>query len=292
MRFDCIVGNPPYGLRTGNIHLKVLKATLPYCTNKLVFIMPSKPLVEESEWNSMLREAVCVGVEVMSEEVFPDTDMEATAIYTIDRKADKDTYCRRLDVDYIVYNMIDHPSHRLYIDKMNGGLKMYSHVHGMTPAEVRAAKRRIVDDGWYLNINRANGTYDGRWLSGFLNRLPILDRDSEVDFITGKMYNIMYCPTKRYGDNLKKLLNCPVLKYGLWLTQSNRFILDRQFRYLPDIDYDTIDTDQKILESVGFTPDEISGMIDYLENFDFRKKRNDLIRNYNTQGCFKPYSYF
>ena len=241
--------------------------------------MPSKPLVEESEWNDMLRKAVCVGVEVMPDGIFPTTDMEATAIYKIDRNAVK--YCKHLDVDRIVREMIDHPAHRLYILKMKGGLKMYSHVHGGTKAEIRAAKRRITDEGWYLNVNRVRGNYDGQWLSGYLQGVLVLDRDNEVDFINGKVYNIIYCPTKRYGENLKKLLNGVVLRYGLWLMQSGRFILDKQFKYVPDIDYDRIDTDESVLKACGFTQDETEMVMDYLENFDFRKKRNDLVRNYN-----------
>lgn len=162
MQFDCVVGNPPYGFRTGNIHMKVLSAILPFCKDKLVFIMPSKPLVEENEWSRTLREAVCVGVEVMPEDIFPTTDMEATAIYDIDRNAPRESYCKRLDVDRIVREMIDHQAHRLYMKKMKGGLKMYSHVHGGTKAEIRAAKRRIKDEGWYLNVNRAHGSFGGR----------------------------------------------------------------------------------------------------------------------------------
>lgn len=279
MEFDCVVGNPPYGLRTGNIHMKVLKAVLPHCTDRLVFIMPSKPVVEETEWNDMLRKAVCTGVEVMPEDIFPTTDMEATAIYRIERNGVE--YCRRLDVDRIVFEMTDHPAHRLYMQKMKGGLKMYSHVHGGTKEEIRAAKRRIVDDGWYLNVNRAHGSFGGMWLSGYLKTVPILDRDGEVDFINGKVYNIIYCPTKRYGENLKKLLCGVVLRYGLWIMQSGRFILDNQFRYVPDLDYDKIDTEEGVLKACGFTPEEIEIVMDYLKDFDFSKKRNSIIRNYS-----------
>ncbi len=281
VKFDIMVGNPPYGLRTGNIHFKILKAVLPYCTGRLVFIMPSKPLVEESEYTQMLREAVCTDVHIMSKDIFPTTDMEATAIYTIDINAVE--YCSRLDVNKIVYDMIDNPAHRLYIDKMKGGLKMYSHVHGNTIPEIRAAKRRIKEEGYYLNINRANGSYDGRWLSGYLKTVDILDRQSEIGFITGKMYNIIYCPNKTYGENLKKLLQGVVLRYGLWLTQSNRFILDNQFKYLPNIDYTGITTDSQLLETCGFNEKEVKLLVEYLENFDFNIKRNDLIREFKKR---------
>lgn len=280
MEFDCVVGNPPYGLRTGNIHMKILKTTLPRCSDRVVFIMPGKPLVEETEWNDMLRKAVCTGVEVMLEDIFPTTDMEATAIYRIERNGVE--YCRRLDVDKTVYGMIDSDAHRLFMDKMPGGLKMYAHVHGNTPAEVRAAKRRITDNGWYLNVNRVRGNYDGQWLSGYLQGVPVLDMENEVDFITGKMYNILYCPTRRYGENLKKLLNGVVLRYGLWVTQSNRFILDRQFRYFPLVDYSVIDTDEELLHACGFDSVEVRVLMDYLGGFDFSKKRNDMIRNQKT----------
>lgn len=63
--------------------------------------------------------------------------------------------------------------------------------------------------------------------------------------------------------------------------QSGRFILDKQFKYVPDLDYDKIDTDECVLKVCGFTQEETEMVMDYLRDFDFSENRNDLIRNYN-----------
>ena len=73
-------------------------------------------------------------------------------------------------------------------------------------------------------------------------------------------------------------LNGKVLRYGLWLTQTNQNIIQAQFKYVPDIDYTEIDTDEKLLSVCGFTNDEILQLMKYLNDFDFSQNRNDIVR--------------
>ena len=91
--------------------------------------------------------------------------------------------------------------------------------------------------------------------------------------------NIILCPTKEYGEHLKNLMiNGYVLRYGLWLTQTKQDIHQEQFKYVPDIDYTTIDTDEKLLAACEFTSDEIEKIMKYLKNFKFTRNRNDVVR--------------
>ena len=76
------------------------------------------------------------------------------------------------------------------------------------------------------------------------------------------------------------MLNGLVLRYSLWLTQNNQAIYQAQFKYVPNIDYKDIKTDEELLSVCGFTPEEIENMMDYLRNFDFIKNRNNVIRDY------------
>ena len=292
MKFNCIVGNPPYGMRTNYTHLMIMNTVLKFCTDKLVFIMPSKSITQQldkdGKWYNMFKNAVCNKIEVVDKEVFKGTVMDNTAIYYCDRKDNPENYCKKLDVDKAIYYAIDDERHRLFLEKMNKlrHLVLYSHVHGGTDKEIQTAKKSIKNEGYYLNVNRAStkpGQGEIRWLSGILEGIDILTKDEEIKLINGKLYNIIFCPNIEYGENLKKLLKCSVLKYSLWLTQYDRFILDEQFKYVPDLDYTNIHTDEELLAACGFIPEEIEKMMDYLRHFDFSKNRNYVVRDYT--GC-------
>lgn len=78
------------------------------------------------------------------------------------------------------------------------------------------------------------------------------------------------------------MLNGLVLKYSLWVVQDNQAVYQAEFKYVPDVDYSKINTDEELLSVCGFTPEEIEKTMDYLKHFDFSKNRNDVIRKYNV----------
>ena len=131
MKFDIVVGNPPYGVAqkgsSPNLHLKIMNSIIKFCTNKLVFIMPSKPIVVQLQepWFSIFKNAVCNKIEVVGKDVFKGTDMDNTAIYYCDRNDDPKNYCKKLDVDKVIYNMIDSDAHRLFLKMFDEIEQMY-----------------------------------------------------------------------------------------------------------------------------------------------------------------------
>ena len=76
------------------------------------------------------------------------------------------------------------------------------------------------------------------------------------------------------------MLSGVVLRYGLWLQQRDQHMRNQVYKYLPDLDYTNIYSDDELLASCGFTPDEIEKTIDYLRHFDFSQNRNDVVRDY------------
>ena len=290
MKFDIIVGNPPYGVpqkgSSPKLHLKIMNSVLKFCTNKLVFIMPSKPIVVQLQepWFSIFKNAVCNKIEVVGKDVFKGTDMDNTAIYYCDRNDDPKNYCKKLDVDKVIYNMIDSDAHRLFLKMFDEIEQMYITIpYGSKEnkdKEIENVYIKTKEDKFYLNVNRAGG-FGAKWLSGTLEKVDILTKDDEIEFSKKhtKKKNIIECPTKEYGYNLKNLMvNGLVLRYALWLTQINQNIANPQFKYVPDLDYTNIHTDEELLSVCGFTPEEIEKMMDYLKHFDFSKNRNDVVR--------------
>lgn len=288
MKFDLIVGNPPYGMRSNYIQLEIMKNSIPLCKDRLSFIIPSRPITEQisDEYYKMFKNAVCNGVEVVSKEVFKNTQMDNTAIFYCDRNESPENYCRKLDVDYNVYNFIDDDCHRMFIDKVGKmkSMKMDMFIHDGLEKSVKKTLNDIEKtNGYYLNVNRANGSFGARWLSGTLEKVDILDKKQEITFCKEHpvTMSIFLCPNKEYGQNLKRLMvEGRVLRYGLWLTQSSKWINTQQYKYFPQLDYTNIQTDEDILKECGFTESEIVKMVEYLNGFDFKQSRNDLIRSY------------
>ena len=295
MNWNIVVGNPPYGSRNKGssrfLHYMILKTALTFCSDKLTFIMPSKPIIKqlEDKWYKMFTTAVCTNIQTVDKSAFPNTTMDKTAIYYCDRKASPNDYDKQLEVDKKIYNAIDAEGHRLFIDKMN---KMSS----ITPAftmdnwNEKKVKRNTKDDKWYLNVNRAGikpeQKGESQWISPVLAKEDVKTRDEEIKFceIHDKTKNIIECPTKEYGENLKSLMiNGLVLRYSLWLTQTNQHILPGQFKYVPDVKYDDIHNDSELLSACGFSEDEIKTVLDYLKDFKFDENRNDTVRDYEKR---------
>ena len=298
MTFDVIVGNPPFGVAqkgsSPNLHLKIMNTMIKFCTNKLVFIMPSKPIVVQLQepWFSNFKNAVCNKIEVVGKDVFRGTDMDNTAIFYCDRNEKPDNYCKKLDVDKAIYNMIDSDAHRLFIDKMSRMKQMTIYFIFGSKTYYENNLNNFIEKSnikkFYLNVNRATRKPGGetQWLSDTLEHINILSRNDEIEFCKKhtKRKNIIECPTKEYGENLKNLmLNGLVLRYSLWLKLTHQEIFNEQFEYVPDVDYKDIKTDEELLSVCGFTDDEIENVIDYLKTFNFSTNRNNVIRDYLSE---------
>lgn len=294
MIYDIVVGNPPYGVRkkgsTADLHYKIFKTSLDVCSDKLSFIMPSKPITQqlEDKWYNVFKKAVCTNIETVGKEMFPNTTQDNTAIFYCDRKANPEDYCKKLDVDDRIYDAISDEG-RLFIDKMSKfNPKTISFYYGSRKTideEIERVTETLKDDKYYLNVNRAGikpGEGVSQWISSVLEKTGILTKDEEIDFCKEhtKKKVLLECPNKEYGENLKSLMiNGFVLRYSLWLTQTNQAIYQAQYKYVPDIDYTIIDTDEKLLSECGFTSDEIEKVMNYLKDFDFTQNRNVMVRD-------------
>ena len=90
MKFDICVGNPPYGDRSKKgssafLHLQIMKTVLDFCTDKLCFIMPSKPITSQLDkkviWYNMFYNVVCIDVISFKKLSFLNFYIFDTAIY-------------------------------------------------------------------------------------------------------------------------------------------------------------------------------------------------------------------
>ena len=301
MIYQIITGNPPYGTDTKGssrfLHYKIMENALKFCSDKLCFIMPSKPITQQLDdpWYSLFKNAVCVDVEVIDKNVFSGTTQDNTAIYYIDVNADESEYCKKLDVNKRMYDSIDDEG-KLFINGMKKFYSIDGHKHltswrykldkvNVLENQMRVLNSKMTDGKYYLNVNRAGikpGEGVPQWISDVLEKVDVLTKKEEFDFcenVHKKFKSIIECPNKEYGLNLKNLmLNGLVLRYSLWLTQRNQTMGDDCYVYVPSLNYTVVDTDEKLLSTCGFSNDEIEKLMTYLKGFDFTKNRNKMIR--------------
>ena len=296
MKFDICVGNPPYGKGQSEIHLRIMDTILGFCDDKLCFIMPRKPIVEQvkEKWMKMFKEAVCTKIVTVNKAMFPNTTMDNTAIYYCDRQGNPEDYDKQLDVNDKVYNIFPDEGHKLFIDKMSmigdDYLKIsYIFVNKTYyNSNYKTLLENSKDDCYYLNLSRANGSFGAKWFSKEFKKVGILTKDEELEFCktnTG-VKNIIECPNIKYAENLKTLMiDGKVLRYGLWLTQKSQDINDPQFKYVPNIKYDELmgetprELDKSLLLKCEFTNDDAEIILNYLDDFNFARNRNDVVGN-------------
>ena len=283
-----------------------MKTVLDFCTDKLCFIMPSKPITSQLDkngiWYNMFKNAVCTDVTTVKKGTFPNTNMDDTAIYYIDRKPGA-KFCIKFNVDEALYTAIDDDAHRLFIDKMNkvDELKIFKtykltdkHNKEKSDKQINKWCSDLIDGKYYLNVSRSGikpGDGIQIWFSDVLEKENVKTKEEECEFMKShnERKNIILCPTKEYGEHLKNLMiNGYVLRYGLWLTQTKQDIYQAQFKYVPDKDYTTIDTDEKLLSVCGFSDDEIKVVMKYLKEFDFTRNRNDVVRGTKVKPDSSP----
>lgn len=299
MMFDFIGANPPYGERTNYTHLEIMKHALQYCSGKLVFIMPSKPIIQKAkpEWYNMLKNAVCYYIEAVSKNVFKGTNMDDVAIYYCDVTKSQDEYCKRLDVDDIVYSAVSDEG-RMFIDVMSKFTPLNIFI-GWDRRHKDTYPNKINMDKYYLHVSRANGSINAQWLSDVLKKDPVMSGVEEVEDLKNRtrQINIIECPNKLYGENLKILMaEGKVLKYALWVKQANQEMKSKVFECVPDIAYDKLigntprELDNSLLLFCGYSQDEADNFLNYLDTFyllDIKKSRNDMIRNFDLKDLKK-----
>lgn len=199
MKFDIVVGNPPYGSDSKgynrHLHFDIFRNAVMSCSGRMCFIMPSKPIIQQLDEKtlSLFRNAVCTRIETVDTDVFRDTTMDNTAIYYCDRAAAAEDYDRRLDVDDNILDVIEDEGHRIFLSHMRKmkqlsifrACKMYGRnvTREWFDNEIRNVYESMSDDRFYLFTNRANGSLGGRVISGNLSAAGVMKRDEAARFV-------------------------------------------------------------------------------------------------------------
>lgn len=295
MKFDIGVANPPYGSdgvgTNKKLHFDIMEVCLSLC-DKVNFIMPSKCLYDESlsSEREMLRKNGCYKVEIQDKSIFPSTQMPQTAIYFCDKSCGY--YDEKLGSDIYIANKFFKNDIEKYIYTIfNTGNTMFKYtvrIDGKVESESRefdSICAKLKDYKYFINISYANHGMTGEWIAqNALRDIGVKNLDDEIKFIldckTSKF--VMRLQSESAANNLYNLLQTKLMRFCLWVCQDDRNMKQKVYKLFPDVDYENIFDERDLLRAVKCDESKIEDILNYVETFNFKEKRNDrFLKNNN-----------
>lgn len=286
MRFDVIVGNPPYGrdkIGSRLLHFRILRTSWGVLGDMLCFVMPSKCLYDVRMRNerSLLKRMGCCRTEVVGGSAFGGTQMPDPAVYFC-KKGSKGTD-RRLEVHD---NIFENDTERKIFGLMDTGATMWDHAvqsYGDWNKDYYMWNKgkdlkKMERYPWFVNVSYANYNEDGRWFAQkVLEGTGVLDFESEMEFIRNDRTTktMLGLKDRKSADNVWRLLHTNLMRFCLWICQDDRNMKKKAWRLFPDIDYSKIGDERELLLSVGCEEEDIDDILKYVDGFDFKTKRKD-----------------
>lgn len=294
MKFDVIVGNPPYGrdkIGSRRLHFKIIESSVSVFDKFLCFVMPSKCLYDfkMKYERKLLKHLGCEKIYIVDEGTFSETQMTEPAIYFC-RKGSKQTDDKLNVYDNILINDVE----RKIFEIMDTGTSMWTNTVTMYGDwkkyyynwNKEKDLRKMKNYSWFLNVSYANYKENGEWIAQKkLNGVGVLDLDSEINFIkTNGVPKVVICfHDRKSAENVARLIEGCLLKFCLWICQDDRNMKSKVWKLFPDIDYSDVESDEILLKKLGCDDEWIKKILVYLSDFDFEKKRKDR--------CIKQYDY-
>lgn len=295
MKLDIILSNPPYDTNGSAIHQKFVDKCL-HISDKQIVVMPFTFLTVDNKNNNKYKQIFndyIVYVEEVKSSAFEGTCMPNVGIYVFHKHKkednitinyiDKGVQCVNdlFDIKKITgieKEILDTLSSKGRMQIMFGGnhpritvLKKY----GIDETEAQNIVNRQVDKSLsdfpankvYLLVSNVNGGMNAKFISSrngqiFDNINDLYEHFYHINMSSG--YNIIICDNVKQAQHCKEALKRPLLRFTCYKTQDNIHLkIYKCYKYIPNIDWENIYTDEDILIACGCDKDKAKEYVEY-----------------------------
>ena len=307
MKFDYIVGNPPFGSVGGDtLHLKCLDMVYDKFIKKMLIIMPWGFVTKDTRSFKKYQIKFATKLQYVKEIAgnnFEGTHMPSVAIYEFTNEETETTILEDLsgkkteksdltnislftpyEVEIIKY--LENQGQQLMVW---GGGYSYCTKQSLNREGIFDEKliNKLINEAiiknsehlyefnykTFLITNKANGGMNGTFMSSkvgliFNNVDDLIRLFLERSVCSG--YTIIILNSKQSAENCKKTLQRSLLRFTCYKTQIDQNMnINRVYKYIPAIDWEDERclTDEGLLEMCGCPKDKANEYAEYVKNY-------------------------
>ena len=305
MKFDYIVGNPPFGSVGGDtLHLKCTDMVYDKFNKKMIIIMPFGFVTKDTRSFKKYQEKFAPKLQYVKEisgSNFEGTCMFSTAIYEFTNKESETTVIEDISGNKIektdLTNISKFSTYENNIIQylLNAGSqfvcwsgnvdKRKKELIGMSESEAHSFLiNKIIKNCEILKTeltehyssgivcNRANGSMNGQYITSKCG--VIFDDYSDFENYFIKMFTSIGYTTILHkshiaSENCLKAIQNPLLRFCLHKTQVDQNMYNKHYKYIPAIDWEDPRclTDEGLLEMCGCPSDKAKEYAEYVKNY-------------------------
>ena len=262
MKFDLIVGNPPYEGSGKPLYLQILAALMPF-GKEVVWICPSqwtKAWKDDDYVESVKRDELnCLIGHENIENPFEEADLPNLAVYHF--KKDNAMFEDYEELKYEKFQNVDLA--KRIISKLEAHESIYEHVWEN-------------NGSYYVTFSILKGHHDnGKYKNDWLILMPDYWREdySKKDISAGKRKKRCQFSFSTLDEarNFRMSTETDIAMFALFVHKVNRNIYPNTISYIPWLgDYTRSWTDEDIAEELGLTKEELDYIHEEMKNFGWK----------------------
>ena len=307
MKFDYIVGNPPFGSTGGDtLHLRCLDLVYDKFIKKMLIIMPWGFVTKDTRSFKKYQIKFAPKLQYVKEILgnnFEGTKMPSVGIYEFTNEESKTTILEDLSGNKTEKSDLTNVSRfNTYEEEIvkyleNQGQQLIEWAGGHSYCTKKALNRKGIFDEKQINklinetiitntqqlyqynfktflmVNTANGGMNGTFMSSkvgliFNNVNDLINLFVERSNSTG--YTIIILNSNKSAENCKIALQNPLLRFTCYKTQIDQsMVINRVYKYVPAINWEDERclTDEGLLEMCGCPKDKAKEYAEYVKNY-------------------------
>lgn len=299
MRFDYIVGNPPFATQAkgGPLYLRCVDKTYESFNKKMIVIMPLAFIDRMTSSYIRYRDKFKTRLKYVKEldsKKFEGTFMDNCGIYEFvdDKKdfslsiEDINDHIKKIDDLSKVSRFTEYEEKFVKLLKVDDKNDINSHIfYSKTDEEFDSIyKLKRYHKNFIVTANAAHGARNAEFFSTKLGKIFSYDNIEEFKedckSRNGKVCNIMLFDTFEGAKNCIDAMRRPLLRFCLYRVQEDQNMKKKCYQYVPNIDWsdDKTKTDEGILEMCGCDKYKIDEYVRYCEEYVMKRDEERIAR--------------